>query len=319
MHKTANKYGLFTDVGYNCIGDKYSDKDALSQSSRYQGLNMKASRKKTGKTNDVCFDKFKPLYEKEKYEKANAEKAAERTAKLESMSTDKPFKPPSKTKDATGLGGYYGCIGPKYPNMGPGDNEKLKKGDLRLESMPRNIVTNPSKKGTYGTRGTTLGERVGAGGAVGEYAYKGDDYDAARKENAKANAAGREKMQPQPFKPANPPKRGGAGVPGRTMGGPKGQGVCGEYAYKELGPPPPEQRDDRIEKPFRPTHPMKKGYNGTLDKFPKYMEDPLDLKLAREKAERLAEIEKLDKVPPFVPPSTGKSGATASVLRMNLK
>jgi hypothetical protein len=33
------------------------------------------------------------------------------------MSTDKPFKPPSKTKDASGLGGYYGCIGPKHPNM----------------------------------------------------------------------------------------------------------------------------------------------------------------------------------------------------------
>ena len=30
-------------------------------------------------------------------------------------------------------------------------------------------------------RGTTLGERIAAGGAVGEYTYKGDDYDGARK------------------------------------------------------------------------------------------------------------------------------------------
>jgi hypothetical protein len=80
------------------------------------------------------------------------------------------------------------------------------------------------------------------------------------------------------------------------MGGPKGQGVCGEYAYKELGPAAPEPRDDKIERPFRPSHPMKKGAQGTLDKFPKYMEDPLDLKLAKEKAERLAEVEKLGKV-----------------------
>jgi hypothetical protein len=47
--------------------------------------------------------------------------------------------------------------------------------------VPLHMVTNPSKKGTYGMRGTTLGERIAAGGAVGEYTYKGDDYDGARK------------------------------------------------------------------------------------------------------------------------------------------
>lgn len=319
MHKAANKYGGFSDVGYNCIGDPYSDKDALSQSSRYKGLNMKAARNKTGKTNDGCFDKFKPLYEKEKYQMSNEEKAEARQAKLEAASTDKPFKPPSQSKASSGLGGYYGTIGPKYKNMGQGDHEKLKKGDPKLESKPRNIVTNPSKKGSYGTRGTTLGERIGAGGAVGEYSYKSDDYEAARKAENAANKAGREKMQAQPFKPPNPSKKGGAGVPGRTLGGPKGQGVVGEYSYKELGPVPLQKSDEAIEKPFRPSHPMKKGYNGTLDKFPKYMEDPLDLKLAKEKAERMAEIKKLAGGAPFVPPSTTKAGATASVLRMNLK
>ena len=35
MHKTANKYGMFSDVGYNCIGDKYTDKDPLA--ARYRG------------------------------------------------------------------------------------------------------------------------------------------------------------------------------------------------------------------------------------------------------------------------------------------
>ena len=62
LHNTANKYGLFTATTYNCIGDPYNEKDVL-RSSRSQGLNMKASLRKTGKTNDVCFDKFKPLYE----------------------------------------------------------------------------------------------------------------------------------------------------------------------------------------------------------------------------------------------------------------
>jgi len=36
----------------------------------------------------------------------------------------------------------------------------------------------PCLKGTYGMRGTTLGERISAGGAVGEYSYSSDDYEA---------------------------------------------------------------------------------------------------------------------------------------------
>jgi len=29
------------------------------------------------------------------------------------------------------------------------------------------------------------------------------------------------------------------------------------------------------EGPFKPTHPPKKGYNGTIAKFPPYIEDPI--------------------------------------------
>mmetsp|Transcript_5963 Transcript_5963/g.15189 ORF Transcript_5963/g.15189 Transcript_5963/m.15189 type:complete len:321 (-) Transcript_5963:304-1266(-) len=318
LHKTANKYGLFTETAYIGVGDPYNDKDVMAQSSRFKGLNMKAALRKTGKADNVCFDKFKPLYEQEKYLLTNEEKEAKRAAMVSAKVTDKPFKPTSKTKVSSGLGNYHGTIGPKYPNLGSGTKDQLKKGDPALEPAPRQIQTNPSKKGTYGFRGTTLGERIGAGGAVGEYSYKGDEYDGVRKAENAANAAGREKMQPAPFRPANPPKKGGAGVPGVTMGG-KGKGVCGEYEYQELGPAPLEKADDKIEKPFRPSHPPKLGPNGTLNKFPKYMEDPLDLKLAKDKEARRAEMDRLGKVAPFVPPSTTKKGATASVLRMNLK
>ena len=174
-------------------------------------------------------------------------------------------------------------------------------------------MTNPPRRIVRDAR-HELGAH-GAGGAVG-IPYKSDDYEAARKR--KRGKQGWERRCKRSQTPESI-QEGGAGVPGRTLGGPKGQGVVGEYSYKELGPVPLQKSDEAIEKPFRPSHPMKKGYNGTLDKFPKYMEDPLDLKLAKEKAERMAEIKKLAGGAPFVPPSTTKTAATASVLRMNLK
>ena len=111
----SNKYGTFSDAGYLAVGDPYLDgKDPLAQSSRYRGLNMKASTRKTGKDNRACFDKLKPLYANEKYALTNEERAARREKEKAGKVTDKPFKPTSLTKHACGLGGYGGCIGGKH-------------------------------------------------------------------------------------------------------------------------------------------------------------------------------------------------------------
>lgn len=314
MHKTANKYGMFSEPSYITIGDKYGKK--LDEGSRHTGLNLKAAVQKTGKGNDNCFDKYAPLYEKEKYEDTFAEKAEQRAAAKAKKVSEQPFKPSNPQKVSSGLGNYYGCIGPKVPHLKDNNDIAKKKGDF--EVGPRNVVTNPSKKGTYGYRGTTLGEKTDRiGGAVGEYSYKADKYDAARTAEMEAAKASAAKRVGNPFKPANPPKKGGAGVPGITMGG-KGSGVVGEYGYIENGP---DKKDNQeaLDKPFRPSHPPKEGYNCTLNKFPVYLEDPMDLKVAREKEARKAEMDRMAQQPKFVPPSTLKSGATTSVIRQNLK
>ena len=49
-----------------------------------------------------------------------------------------------------------------------------KKGDV--EPGPRNIITNPPKKGTFGFVRTTLSERQAPGGVAGEYKYLADAY-----------------------------------------------------------------------------------------------------------------------------------------------
>lgn len=314
MHKTANKYGLFSEPSYLTIGDKYDKK--IDEGSRHTGLNLKAAIQKTGKGNDICFDKFKPLYEKEKYALTFEELAAQRASEKGKRAADVPFKPSNPQKKSSGLGNYYGCIGPKVAHLKEIEKTDKKKGDF--EVGPRNVVTNPPKKGTYGFKGTTLGEKADKiGGAAGEYSYMPEKYDAARVAEIEAAKASAAKMQGNPFKPANPPKKGGPGVPGRTLNG-KGKGVVGEFGYIENGPDKKEKAEE-IEKPFRPSHPPKAGYNSTLNKFPHYMEDPLDLKLAREKEARKAEADRMSQQPKFVPPSTLKGGATSSVLRMNLK
>lgn len=172
-------------------------------------------------------------------------------------------------------------------------------------------MTNPAKKGTYGYRGTTLGEKGGTHGSVGELPY--DGARRAEVENATQSIA--QRVTDKPFKPANPSKKGGSGVPGRTLGG-KGAGVCGEYAYI-VSPPAKPEEDVKLEHgPFRPSNPPKQGYNCTV--FPKYQEDPLDLKLKREKEAKKAELQRKANQAKFVPASTLKSGATASILRKNL-
>lgn len=206
-------------------------------------------------------------------------------------------------------------MGEKNKHIGGGaEANRLKKGDVTF-GQP-NITTNPSKKGTYGTKGTTLGERLGAGGAVGEYTYVTEPYDQARKSAMGSAKAAREMMKGDPWKPASPAKRGKAGVPGTTFGG-KGGGVCGEYIYKEVKAFDREQ-STKIPVAFVPSHPARSGLYSTINKFPVHIADPLDEKIKEAKAKKKAEMDKLEGKEPFRPSAFPKGKATVSVLAKNL-
>lgn len=71
-------------------------------------------------------------------------------------------------------------------------------------------------------------------------------------------------------------------------------------------------------KPFVPSAYPKTGYNRTLDKFPPYVADPLELKVAEER-ERRQRAKEMAPPKAFVPPNIPKTQATKSILRMNLK
>ena len=203
----SNKYGMFSDVGYLSAGDPY-DKRAkrgapreAGQEERHAGQNFKCPTSKIGKGLDETFDKMKPLFEGEKYDPPDAEKRKRREARNAMRVSDAPFRPSQPMKQSSGLGDYYGCLGKPNVHIGARASEnQLKKGDVTLKTS--NIKTNPSKKGSYGTIGTTLGEKLGKVGAVGEYKYVSCDYEWARKDAVASAKGSREKnVSNEPFKP----------------------------------------------------------------------------------------------------------------------
>lgn len=269
---------------------------------------MKLGAKFTESTMTRTFEKgVKPLFEGEPYRPSIEDRAAARDEAKKQAASEKPFKPPSGPHKTRGKGDYTGTFGKKYENIGGGLGTKLMKGEVHFE--PPNIKTNPAKKGSYGQPWTTLSERKGGKGVVGEYSYQPDPFDAARKEAAEK---ARSLVPDKPFRPANYPRVGGGTVtPGVLFG--KGNAWA-------AGPPEPDAAppsEPVSSKPFVPSAYPKKGYNRTLDKFPVYIADPLELKLADER-ERKKKDKEAAPPKPFVPANIPKQQATVSILRRNL-
>ena len=126
-----------------------------------------------------------------------------------------------------------------------------KKGDVTHEK--RNIYTNPGKKGGYGVNLTTLSERKGAGGVVGEYKHIGPapEEAAAKREEEDASKL-------PPFKSAVRPQHGVSGA-------------ISDYRW-EPRPPPAEAAAPEVDNvvPFKPA----KGSNGTFDHYPEHQATP---------------------------------------------
>lgn len=139
------------------------------------------------------------------------------------------------------------------------EKKKNRKGpDGAVIIEPRNFLTNPPKKGEVG-KGTSF---------RGTFEHLPDPFDRKKELLKKERLEHESKVQEKPFSQRVKPRS--------TFGAIKE--VFGSDVplppVKEKEPPstPPPGLHD---KPFKPSNPPKKGYNKTLDKFPKYVEDPL--------------------------------------------
>lgn len=302
------RFGGFQPAAY--LGGAYvnDDKKPLEELAPLK-LGASMTKKSVTGTFDTT---VKRLYEGEPY-RPSAEERKEARAKAAAALAGNPFRPPNPSRKSMGRGDYYGALGKPNPHIGPGTDRKVLKGEVT--SATPNIRTSPSKRGSYGTPGTTLSQRyTGLKGVVGEYSYKPDPYDGARidaNEAAKASAAA--KVTDKPFKPSSYMKKGqGNNTPGVLL------------ARTPYMPPPPLKEEPEKEaepagKAFAPASYPKKGATATLSKMPAYEADPWDLKLAAQREARKVELEKYGANKAFAPPNVPRSSATVSIIRMNIR
>lgn len=153
---------------------------------------------------------------------------------------------------------------------------------------PRNVVTGPTKVGR-------VGKQVYFDGKI---PYIEDDYNRPKQLASKELEYHKSKVQEQPFRQRVP------GIPlfnshKAVLGEDKPMPPKAEPEAK-----PPAMEHDR---PFKPSHPPREGYNKTLAPFPTYMEEP------PKELKRKMKVEGSDEPPKFKPTHNYKTRPTPSV------
>lgn len=141
----TSKYGVFTETQGIGLNDPYVD--TVKPDPRDHGLNFKSPVCKAGKGNDATFDKYKPLYEGERFVEPLRAAIQQRNASRKKIVTDKAWKAASPMKESACPGDFVGTLGGKVPYLVGTVEVKKKKGEI--QGTPKNIVTGPSKKGGW--------------------------------------------------------------------------------------------------------------------------------------------------------------------------
>lgn len=151
---------------------------------------------------------------------------------------------------------------------------------------------------------------------LSRYEYQHDPETLAiRRRREAAEADRKARVSELPFKPANPAKKGGFGVPNTTIS--KGKGVAGEWEYviPTVDPKPEGDEEKKDTTPFRPTN---KFASQRIEKI-EYIHDPEVPKLQKEAATKKAERERLQSTGPWKPNIAYKTDMVRSIVRMNLR
>ncbi|PNH11892.1 hypothetical protein TSOC_001211 [Tetrabaena socialis] len=297
---------------------------------RDHGLNFKATVGRVGKGNDASFGAFKSLYQGDKYVDPSRRALQAQNELRKKQVGPAPFKAASPMKHSTTPGDFVGTIEGKVEYV-PGRTFAVQKKREDIKGEPKGFYTSPAKKGTFGYNKTTLSERTGYQGVATEYEYQHDPEELQRQRRVQEREADHAARQAPPFRPANPPKRGGAGVPNTTIS--KGKGVAGEYEYVVGSDPSVAPRD-----PNNPTASPAKAAGAEGDKpeggpafrpaslnprhlgrQPEYLHDPEAPRLDAEHARKKAESQRLANAGQWRPNDAKKTDMVRSIVRMNLK
>jgi len=317
---TLKTFGTFSTPTFGGVGEPFTD--GRQRESRTTGRQFSTNNQREGQVGDNWnrgpYGKrvdVKRLYEGEKYQDPHKFTTKFEMDERQRNLTTNGFRYSSPNAKNSGLGGYYGCIGPKLKHVP--DFEVLKHGDKPgpCAHELRQVITNPPKRG-YGA--TTPGVIFGPGAKTGEspmgryggreYPHAVDPYDLARQKEQADRKAGADALLGRP--------------PFKTMshavdffdGKPR---VASSTIFTE-DPRLPERPAKTSEgqpvstAPFFPSKAPKSGPQGTFNKFPEYKEDPLDLKIKL--AKEAAAAQRVVGAAPFKPTSKPFTTPTPSIV-----
>ncbi|XP_051475799.1 UPF0602 protein C4orf47 homolog [Apus apus] len=283
------RIGLFSEMGYITIGDKYVSQymRPFNEAASKNKQMLPGGSKALSALQAGYFEpQFVRIFEGEAY--SNPVQLRRRYRLAESKKNlGKAFLPSNGDKLPSGLGSYYGTIGGPYPYFSP-----LRKAEERYIPPGKNFYTNPGKKGTgYGYANLTIGE---------QYPHEADGYEVDRINAKKEREEHKRLLKGGPFKLNLYPREYFDMNP--------------YFNDKPLPPvkkPPPGKP---IAPPFRPSSPGKKPggmKGGTFDPYPSHSVDPYVI--AKPKAVTTTKEQRI-----FHPPSGPKSRPVTSIMTLNV-
>eukprot|EP00759_Apiculatamorpha_spiralis_P042956 PhF_6_TR40685/c0_g1_i2/m.61140 len=284
----VGQMGWFQSPGFISIGDEYDKKE--KQHSRYKGRNFVTNPSKKGRGMDCTFDKrYKSLSEGDKYVDPGTYEKKVRLEESKKKLTTKGFTYTNPSKKSCGLGNYYGTFNEKHKYAHEVEYNVLKKGELpqKHEPQPKNILTAPTKRGTFGVPGTTISHGD-------EFKYVSDPYlPPTVSVNVNTNATKSVKGAAPPPQPIGPPFKSTCrrlDYFDETSKVRTSKIFSIDKALPAKKAPKDEEKKGPIgAKPWKPSNPSHQGINSTLNPFPEYKEDPLELKERKQREARQKE------------------------------
>lgn len=287
-----DRVGLFREMGYVTINDKYKERGVKFNEAAEKGKQMltEGSKDRSALQAGYFQKGFTRVFEGESYTDPIKIRRQNRLKEMQ-KNIAKPFLPSSGEKRQSGLGNHYGTLGGPVGAFSPASRP-----GKEYKSPGKNFSTNPGKKGTgFGYMGITLGDYP---------KYQTDAYDRAKeltkkelqqhKSSIKGSGPFKLNMHPRAYFDGNPyssdkfGRRGGSATV-------------------------PTKKDDS--KPFKPSSPgkMPAGMKaGTFDPYPSHSADPYKVKVTRS----VNIVNKSGKT--FMPSQGPKSTPTVSIVNQNV-
>lgn len=274
----TTKYGVFNEPSYlgPTRGPKRQGLPEDGAEKPPPPAAFRISSSKTGKNNDATFSAFASLHTEDPYKQRQKRSAL----------TGPAFRPAGKWKQDA-----FAAATEQPPAVPP-----RKKGDVMHEK--RNFVTNPAKKGGFGYVGTTLSERAGARGVVGEYEHAAPFPAGADSTETKERRATDASLTP--FRSAVRPQH--------TV-----SGAMSDYEWRPRLPQANTEApsDQESPAPFRPAH----SSGGAFSPYPAHESSVPPIGTER-RGNRDMQEDMLGRA--WIPAASDHSGPTRSIVSMNV-